>query len=352
MRGMVYRGNKKLFLEELPEPFPKALEVQVQVHYCGICATDIEEYMYGPVFIDSDKPNRITGEMMPLVTGHEITGIVTRVGEKVEPDLIGKRVVLNGMLSCDSCDRCYEGRTTQCLGAAAVGFARNGGLAELLTWPADHIVELPDSISSLSSALVEPASVAAHAVTSSAVKKGDRVAVIGAGTVGILACQISLAMGAVVDAFDIRQEPLDLLNKIDGISAYRVDSPHYASAVEGASVGGGYDVVLDTAGHSSTPVESVKLARHGGKIILVAIYTELTNIDFNALVSTEKQIIGSLAYEQKDVELVVELLSTGQLETEMLISEVISLDDVLSVGFAKMMAESKDVYRILVNPRV
>jgi (R,R)-butanediol dehydrogenase/meso-butanediol dehydrogenase/diacetyl reductase len=243
-----------------------------------------------------------------------------------------------------------DGKTTQCLGAAAVGFARDGGLAEFLTWPADHIVELPDSISSAAAALVEPASVAAHAIRSGVVNSTDNIAVIGAGTVGNLACQIAKAIGSKVDAFDIRQEPLDLLNALGGISTYKIPGPEYEVAIQNSSEGNGYDVVVDAAGHRSTPNEAAKLARHGGKIVLVAIYTEVSQIDFNALVSTEKQLIGSLAYEQKDVEYVVSLLSSGRLETEMLISDVISLEEVLSIGFQRMMSESKDVFRILVNP--
>ena len=85
--------------------------------------------------------------------------------------------------------------------------------------------------------------------------------------------------------------------------------------------------------------------------MLVAIYTESSSIDFNMIVSTEKQILGSLAYEKKDVEFVVDLMAKGQLKTDMLISDVISLDEVMSTGFKRMMGDSKDVFRILVNPR-
>ena len=352
MRAMVYRGNRNLNLEVVPEPNAEEGEVKLEVDYCGICATDIEEYLYGPVFIDHEKPNRITGYMLPLVTGHEITGTVRAVGKNVKDDLIGKRVVLNGMLSCNSCERCLHGKTTQCLGAAAVGFARDGGLAEFLVWPADHVVELPDSIRSSDAALVEPASVAAHAIRTGAVTNVDRIAVLGTGTVGILACQIAEAIGAHVDAFDVRQESLDLLNEFVGISGYKIPSTQYDAALVDASTGGGYDVVLDAAGHNSTPNEAVKLARNGGKIVLVAIYTESSSIDFNMIVSTEKQILGSLAYEKKDVEFVVDLMAKGQLKTDMLISDVISLDEVMSTGFKRMMADSKDVFRILVDPRV
>ena len=81
MRAMVYHGNKDLRLENVPEPDPGSGQVKLRIDYCGICATDIEEYLYGPVFISGDTPNPITGKMMPVIIGHEITGTVAETGE-------------------------------------------------------------------------------------------------------------------------------------------------------------------------------------------------------------------------------------------------------------------------------
>ena len=113
----------------------------------------------------------------------------------------------------------------------------------------------------------------------------------------------------------------------------------------------GPDVVIDAAGTHDTPNNSIEMVRRGGLVVLVAIYVSKSELNFNSLVSTEKAVIGSLAYTQKDVEQVVSLMSEGKLKVDPLISGVISLDEVKPIGFERMMSPSKDIFRILVNPK-
>ena len=89
MKAIVYRGNKNVNLEHVPEPDVPIGEVKISVDFCGICATDIEEYLYGPVFIDANEPNKVTGKMMPMITGHEITGTICELGEGVSNLSVG-----------------------------------------------------------------------------------------------------------------------------------------------------------------------------------------------------------------------------------------------------------------------
>lgn len=114
MRALVYHGNRDLRLETAPEPLVGPGQVKLAVDFCGICATDIEEYLHGPLFISSDAPNPITGSMAPLVTGHEVTGTVIEKGPGVTDLELGDRVALNGVLSCGTCRWCQQGDTTQC----------------------------------------------------------------------------------------------------------------------------------------------------------------------------------------------------------------------------------------------
>ena len=100
MKALVYHGNKDLRLEEIPEPQPGPGEVKLRIDHCGICATDIEEYLYGPNFIAHGSPNPITGRTLPLVTGHEITGTVVQTGDGVSNVGPGDRVALNTVLTC------------------------------------------------------------------------------------------------------------------------------------------------------------------------------------------------------------------------------------------------------------
>jgi len=351
MKAMVYRGTRKLELEEVPNPVVGTKEVVIKVDYCGICATDIEEYLYGPNFIDAHEPNMVTGKKMPFITGHEITGTVSEVGDETEKDLLGERVVLDGILSCKKCSRCDAGHTSQCLlGMAAVGFACDGGLAEYIKWPSDQIILLPNNVTSLEAALTEPASVAMHAVNKAKIRPGHKVAIIGAGTVGLLSLQLVKNIGAYVSVIDVREISL---SKALEMGADKVINSGVGDVTEVSKNVTGYerpDVVIDAAGGRDTADMAIDLVRNGGRVVLVAIYSTTSVVDFNKLVGTEKEIIGSLAYVRGDVERVVNLLAEGKLHTKTLVSDVISLDEVKGKGFEKMMAPNKDIFRILVNP--
>ena len=350
MKALVYHGNRDLRLESAPEPRPKAGEVKLRVDFCGICATDIEEYLYGPVFITAGSPNPLTGRQMPLITGHEITGTVVETGEGVSDLHPGERVVINGVLTCGECQWCTRQEETQCPSMGAVGFAIDGGLAEYMVWPASQVVSLPESVSSEEAALVEPASVAMHAVRRSRLQPGERVAVLGVGTVGILAMQVAKAMGGTVFAVDRRPMSLDVAKALGADATISSEDADVAQALAELTDGVGPDVVIDAAGGRDTPALAAQWVRRGGRVLLVAIYTAKAEIDFNSVVARETEIIGSLAYQQRDVEEVVRLISSGALKTSPLISDRIGLDEVIDKGFARMMAPAKDVFRILVSP--
>ena len=350
MKAMVYHGNKDLRYETVDEPSPGPGEVKLRIDYCGICATDIEEYIYGPKFIDSDVPNGVTGKTLPTITGHELTGTVVEVGDGVTQHRTGERAAIVGVLTCGRCRCCRSGETAQCPSLASVGFAADGGLAEYTLWPASHVLTLPEGVTSRQAALVEPSAVAAHAVRRGGISQGLSVAVLGAGTVGTLAMQVAKAMGATVFAVDRRQVSLDLARDLGADAVINSDDVDAGDALRGLTDGTGPDVVIDAAGAPDTPRMAVEWVRRGGRVVLVAIYTATTEIDFNLVVATEKEVVGSIAYDRRDVEDVLGLIESGALKTEPLISDVIGLDEVVSVGFQRMMAPTKDIFRILVAP--
>ena len=350
MKAIVYHGNKDLRLESVPAPAPGPGEVSLRVDYCGICATDIEEYLYGPVFISSESPNPITGKKMPMITGHEITGTVAELGEGVSSVSVGDRTVINGILTCGKCWWCTRSQEHQCPSMAAVGFGIDGGLAEHMVWPAPNVIRLPDNVNSQEAALVEPGSVALHAVRRSRLQPGERIAILGVGTVGMLAMQAAKAMGGRVFAVDRRDMSLQLATKLGADATINPDTTDAARALLDLTDGVGPDIIIDAAGGKDTPAQAVQWVRRGGRVVLVAIYTAKSTFDFNSVVGTEVEVLGSIAYQQRDVEEMVGMISSGAVKTAPLISDKIGLEDVINVGFARMMAPSKDVFRILVAP--
>ena len=351
MKCWVYHGNKDLRLESVPEPILRSGEVKLQIDYCGICATDIEEYLYGPKFIASHSPNPLTGKVLPTITGHEMTGTVVETAFDVDSLIPGTRVALNTVLTCGGCQWCRRGETNQCPSMAVAGFDRDGGLAELMAWPADEIIPLPENVTSRQAALVEPGSVAHHAISRCGLNPGDSLVVLGVGTIGILALQVAKARGVKVIAVDKRQVGLDLASTLGADEIINSDISDVKEVLGDITNGEGPDVVLDAAGGKSTVASAVEWVRPGGKVVLVAIYVSSPQFDFNSLVGREKEVLGSIAFRRQDVKSIIGLIASGDVQTEPLISTVISLEEVLEVGFLQMMARTKDVFRILVSPR-
>ena len=349
MKALVYHGNKDAHIEEVDEPRPGPGEVKLRIDYCGICATDIEEYQFGPKFIWSE-PNPVTGKAIPLVVGHEMTGTVVEAPGAGNTVSVGDRVALNTILTCGKCYWCRAGRSNQCQSMAVTGFGVDGGLAEYMTWTGSQLVRLPDDVSSKAAALTEPSSVANHAVRRGRIHEGDRVAIVGAGTVGLLAMQLARAAGATVFAVDRRPMSLDMARQLGADKAVNSEQQDPVETLKQLTDGVGPDVVIDAAGAPQTPALAVNAVRAGGRVVLVAVYTSEPQFDFNTVVMGEKEVVGSLAYEERDVEEVVRLISDGSLKTTPLISDIIGLDEVIDVGYARMLAPTKEIFRILVAP--
>ncbi len=342
MKAMVYHGNQDLRMESVPDPSPAEGEALLKVDYCGICATDIEEYVYGPKFMDKAR--------LPIITGHEVTASVVEAPDQFGRLKAGTRVALNTVLTCGTCFWCAMGEMQQCEKFTVAGFDRDGGLAEYLAWPANELIPLPDSVPSEAAALIEPSSVAHHCVQRGNIQPGETVAVVGAGTVGTLAMQIAKAQGARVFVVDVKQMSLDLASELGAEVAINAAEEDAHGVLTSLTDGRGPDVVIDAAGAPNTPADCLRYVRRGGRVVLVAIYTSTPEFDFNSIVANENTVIGTIAYGRSDVQASVDLIASGKLKTTPLITDRIGLDEVIDVGFPRMLAPTKDVFRILVKP--
>ena len=177
-------------MEEVPPPAPPGPgELQLQVRWCGICGTDLEEWLSGPVFIPAAAPHPLTGARAPLILGHEFAGVVVAVGAGVTEPSPGQRVAVDTIVSCGSCHWCQRGEVTRCPALGALGLHGDGGLAELCNAPARMCLPVPDTVADDAAALAEPLAVAVRALRRGGLRPGERVAVVGAGTVGLMAVQ-------------------------------------------------------------------------------------------------------------------------------------------------------------------
>ncbi|TDC65943.1 zinc-dependent alcohol dehydrogenase [Streptomyces hainanensis] len=247
-------GTHRLVTGEPPTPGPG--EVRVAVHAAGVCASDREVY----------DGTRAAGYVRyPIVPGHEWSGTVDAAGPGVDPALVGRKTVGEGFRACGVCARCRSGETSLCTaGYEETGFTQPGAFADHLVLPAGLLHLLSDDADLTAAALLEPAAVVAAAVLRAAPRPGERVAVVGAGTLGLLATQFLAASSpAELLAVDPRARPLG--------QAAAMGATATAGPEEATSLVGRYDLVVETAGAPGTARDSCLLARRGGRVVLTGM---------------------------------------------------------------------------------
>ncbi|MFD3656075.1 zinc-binding dehydrogenase [Streptomyces sp. NPDC058620] len=249
-------GQHRLATGPLPEPGPG--EVRVRVAAAGICMSDREVYdgRRDPAYV-----------RYPMVPGHEWAGTVDAVGQGVDPALTGRRTVAEGFRACGQCERCRCGETSLCTaGYDETGFTRPGAFADHLVVPARLLHLLADDADLRAAALLEPAAVVAAAVRAGAPEPGERIAVVGAGTLGLLAVQLLAAVSpGELTVIDPREERASLA--VD-FGAGDTRTPKQAEEVRGR-----YDLVVETAGAATTAADACLLARRGGRVVLTGMFT-------------------------------------------------------------------------------
>ncbi len=250
-------GEHRLVNREVPAPGPG--EVVVRVAAVGVCMSDREVY---------DGHRDAAYVRYPVTPGHEWSGTVEAVGEGVDPALVGRKTVAEGFRACGTCERCREGQTSLCTsGYAETGFTEPGAFADHVTVPARLLHPLNEDADLRAAALLEPAAVIAAAVRAGAPRAGERIAVVGAGTLGLLAVQLLAAHSpAELTVIDPRAGR--------GEQALRFGATGTRSPQEGAALAGHFDLVVETAGAPSTANDACLLARRGGRVVLTGMFTE------------------------------------------------------------------------------
>ncbi|MFC9846410.1 zinc-binding dehydrogenase [Streptomyces sp. NPDC060223] len=242
---------------------PDAGEALVRVHAVGICGSDREVY----------QGNRPEGYVRyPLTPGHEWSGTVEAIGAGVPATLLGRKVVGEGFRNCQVCDRCHAGETTLCTaGYEETGFTQPGAMATTLTLPARLLHVLPYDADLTAAALLEPAACIAAAVLKAGALPGERVAVVGTGTLGMFAVQF-LKAGSPAELLVVGSRPdrAELSRKF-GATDFRTRNSKNAQNAENTELPAGFDVVVETAGSASAARTAASLLRRGGRLVLTGI---------------------------------------------------------------------------------
>jgi len=310
-------AGKALELQEISVPNIGEKDILVQVRAAGICHSDAHY-----------RAGRSAMGMMPITLGHEVAGIVEKVGAQITNVKAGDRVCLHYNISCGDCYYCSTGNEQFCNTVKMLGHHVDGGYAEYIAVPARNAIPLPEEISFEEGATLMCASATAlHALRKGRVKAGETVAVFGVGGLGLSAIQLARASGAVeVYAVDIKQDKLELASEYHAIpvDASRVDA---VEEIRRLTQGKGVDVALEMIGMRKTMEQAIDSVGNLGRAVMVGLNQQPISINtYMQVLGKEAEIIGSNDHLLQELPLLVDLARRKILDTSRVVSQTISLD--------------------------
>jgi (R,R)-butanediol dehydrogenase/meso-butanediol dehydrogenase/diacetyl reductase len=336
MKAIVLHGRKDLRYEDFPEPTLMPGEVRLRVKASGLCHTDFNEYLNGPLYVSS-TPHHRTGRSIPLVLGHEFSGEVIEVGPGVAHIRSGDRVAVNAVDACHDCEFCRRGLLVHCPNAATIGFSRDGGYADYAVVPAHCCHVLRPNVSYQAAALVEPLSVALHSARRTRVEVGTRAAVVGGGTIGLCTLQVLRACG-VVDVFVIEKSAAKrrFAEDMGAIEFLCTEETDVRKTILERTGGMGVDFAFECVGSGGALQTALSVTRPGGTVCLSGVIPHPIEFNWNDVLSKEKTITTTNAYND-EFPIVIAMLNDGRLRAEPLITQSFPLKD--AVGFLMRFEE-------------
>lgn len=348
MKALRWHGPRQLRLCELIEPALRREELRIAVSYCGICGSDLHEYLDGPHAIPSGRPHALSGRMAPLTLGHEFCGDVAESSTHAQALRVGTRVVIEPEYRCGRCEFCLSGRYNLCRDMGFVGLMGDGGMADTVVVPAYTAHALPDEVTMEQAAVFEPAAVALHAVRQSNLRAGDACAVFGMGPIGLLIVMMLRQCGAGrIFAVDLSPQRLARGGALGADILVDARSEDAARIIREQTAGSGAAIAFEAGGSQSTLDGALDSLRKGGEAVLVGLMGR-ASIDVFLAVNRELRIVTSVGY--RDVyPTLIEWTAQRRIDPSLIVSRVVSLEDAVTEGFDALVGD-KDLIKVLVRP--
>lgn len=322
MKVAVMNGIGEMGFVTRDVPTPKENEVLVKLEYVGICGSDLHYYETGAIGDYIVKP--------PFVLGHEPGGIVVEVGKTVTNLKVGDRVALEPGKTCGHCEFCKTGRYNLC--PDVIFFATppiDGVFQEYVAHEADLCFKLPDNVSTLEGALIEPLAVGFHAAIQGDAKAGQTAVVMGAGCIGLVTMMALKAMGVskvyVVDIMAKRlQKALEL--GADGIiDASKMDA---VEEVLRLTNGNGCDLAIETAGTQITTVQTIHMTKKGSTVVLVG-YSKSGEMTLPMSLALDKELTFKTVFRYRHIyPMAIEAVASGKVNLKGIVTDIFKLDEV------------------------
>ncbi len=343
MKALLLSEYSRLEVVNVPMPRPGPDEVLVKVEACGICGSDVHGY-------DGSSGRRIP----PLVMGHEAAGVVAAVGPKIADLKDGQPVTFDSTVYCGECEFCRRGESNLCLNRQVVGvstpdFKRDGAFAEYIVVPRRIVHPLPDKLSFSQAAMIEPLSVAVHAVALSELPENGTALVVGAGMIGLLVLQALREAGCSnVIVSDVDDSRLALARKLGATMVINAKSSDTAEEVKRHTNGAGVAVALEAVGSTPTVKAAIESVRRGGTVTLIGNVVPTVEIPLQVVVSRQIRLQGTAA-SAGEYPACIDMLASGRVDVSPLISMIAPLEDAPD-WFARLHAREANLMKVILTP--
>ncbi|WP_029150531.1 2,3-butanediol dehydrogenase [Microbacterium indicum] len=353
MKAARYYDRGDIRIEDIEQQPLEPGTVRIDVAWCGICGTDLHEYLDGPIFVPAHgHPHPISGESAPVTLGHEFSGTVSELGEGVTDLAVGDHVVVEPYIIRDDVDTSASSNDYHLspdMNFIGLG-GRGGGLSENIVVKRRWVHRISNDVALDEAALIEPLSVAFHAVKRSGVAAGQVAVVGGAGPIGLLTATVLHALGVTVVVSEL--SPLRRQKAIDaGVADYALNPAEVDVVAEVRELTGGkgadgafectsVQVVFDTLMDAVRPT---------GVIVVVSIWGKPATFDMHKLVMKEVDVRGTIGYVNSHPETIA-LVESGKVDLKPFITGKIGLEGLVDEGFDTLINRNETAVKILVSP--
>lgn len=316
MKAIRINAPGEVEIIEVEKPVPKKGEALLKLLYGGICGGDLNTYRGTLAYVS-----------YPRIPGHEFSAEIVEVGENEYGLKAGMTVTANPYFNCGKCYSCRRGLVNCCTGNETMGVQREGAFAQYITMPVERIYDGKDLDPKLL-ALVEPFCISYHGVKRAAVREKEKVLVVGAGTIGVLAAVSAKAAGAEVYISDVSGDKLEYAKNFDVDGTILNESTEaFDRAVNDITAGDGFDVAIEAVGLPSTFQNCIDAVCFGGRVVQIGIGKKNADFNFTTIQKKELNILGSRnAYRDDFIEL-IDLIRSGKADVGKTITDVYKFEN-------------------------
>ena len=342
MKAAVVEKPGVIAIKEIPVPEISEDEVLIKVKYTGICGTDYSIYKG---FYSADK--------LPMVAGHEFSGVIEKLGKNAKGLKEGDRVTADINMSCGVCFYCRRGQKLMCRDFTQLGIHTDGSYAEYVKAPWDQVHILPENLDFMTGAFIEPVSCVIHSSKAMNIRIGSSVAVIGCG-LGILHSAVAILRGAApVIIIGDNKKRLDIAKEMGVDHIVNIhETPDAVEEVRRITQGRGADYVIEAVGSTKTYEQAFRMVRPGGTVAAFGICPQDAEISVRPydLVLGEKNVVGSCAGVGVDWLDSMALLAHGRIKPQKMFSMVVPLEELESA--LNELKQNPDLIKVFVSPEI